>query len=472
MTVLKKVITLRTVVSASAGLAMATSCYLAGLQVAIIVVGELAWISILVAGVLCLLSAMCFAELVSLYPTAAGIKLFIENAFNEKAAISIALFYVILGISIVGVESYVLTSVLADSLTIFNPNVDKYLWMLLFILFVAYINYRGVKITGWVQDVLTYGMLTFLVLVALYTITTRGVDVSAALESPRFTFENVIMAAAVGVFLYVAFEWVTPLAEETTDYRMVGKGMMLAIGLLAITYSLFVVAMYIGLTEEQLKSGTPIPHIVFARNIFGTAGGVFFVIMSILASVTSFNSGLLNNSRYAYAMARDNVFPRFFSRLHPVYATPWAAILGLMIFAVVISSLILITGEYLFIIVMAAAVECFIYVVMAFCVLRLRKKKPDAERAYRVPFGKLIPIIVIVVFAGLMIGVLTDTSRDYQGNVLLENYWVALLMVLFAGLIVLYTVTVVPYLRSKAAARAATRKRRRPGKREEGSSSS
>ena len=97
MTELRKVLKLRTVVSTSSGMAIATSCYLAGIQVATIVAGELAWISILVAGLLCLLSSMCFAELTSLYPTAAGIKLFIQNAFNERAAIIIGMFYVLWG---------------------------------------------------------------------------------------------------------------------------------------------------------------------------------------------------------------------------------------------------------------------------------------------------------------------------------------------------------------------------------------
>ena len=58
MTTLRKVLKLRTVTSASAGMALATSCYLAGLQVATILVGELAWISVLVAGALCLLSSL------------------------------------------------------------------------------------------------------------------------------------------------------------------------------------------------------------------------------------------------------------------------------------------------------------------------------------------------------------------------------------------------------------------------------
>ena len=65
---------------------------------------------------------MCFSELTSLYPTAAGIKLYIQNAFNEKVSIIIGMFYVILGISMVGAESYLLSSVLSPHLhPILNP---------------------------------------------------------------------------------------------------------------------------------------------------------------------------------------------------------------------------------------------------------------------------------------------------------------------------------------------------------------
>ncbi|MBN1533435.1 MAG: APC family permease, partial [Spirochaetes bacterium] len=155
MTQLKKVLKLRTVISTSAGMAIATSCYLAGLQVATIVVGELAWISILVAGCLCLLSALCFSELTSLYPTAAGIKLFIQNAFNERLSIIIGMFYVILGISMVGAESYLLSSVLTETTRIISPYYDRFIWMLFFIMLVGLINFRGIFITGLFQDILT-----------------------------------------------------------------------------------------------------------------------------------------------------------------------------------------------------------------------------------------------------------------------------------------------------------------------------
>ncbi len=223
MSGLKKVIKLRTVVSSSAGLAMATSCYLAGFQVAIITVGELAWISILIAGGLCLLSGMCFSELTALYPTAAGIKLYIQNAFNEKTAISISMFYVIGGATIVGAESYLLSSVLLETVgVIITPIADRFFWQMLFIVMVGYINFKGVKLTGRVQDFLTYLMLGFLICVGLYTFFVQGVDMSGAFENPRLTAENIFTATAMGVFLFVGFEWVAPLAEETEDYRMVG----------------------------------------------------------------------------------------------------------------------------------------------------------------------------------------------------------------------------------------------------------
>jgi len=464
MTTLKKVLKLRTVISTSVGMALATSCYLAGLQVAIIVVGELAWISILVAGLLCLLAAMCFSELTSLYPSAAGIKLFIQNAFNERIAIIIGMFYVVLGISMVGAESYILSSVMINAYTFVSPMADRMFWSFIFILFVGFINYRGVKITGLTEDILTFSKISLLAIVSLCAIYKFGVDITPALASPKFTFSNVIQAAAVGVFLFVGFEWVTPLAEETTDYRMIGRGMLITVGILSVVYSLFTVALWVGLTPEQRLSGTPIPHILLGRNLFGLPGVALLMFMSVLASVTSFNAGLLNTSRFTYAMARDNVLPRVFSKLHPEYATPWVAILGLMIFALCVSLVIFVTGKYLFIILMAAALECFIYVVAAVCVIMLRRKNPDSERSFKIPGGYIIPVIVAVVFTGLMIGIFADTTRDLAGHELFKNYWVAVVMAAFFLCMTLYAIFVIPIFKKKAEEKAKTRVKRRPGK--------
>jgi amino acid transporter len=135
-----------------------------------------------------------------------------------------------------------------------------------------------------------------------------------------------------------------------------------------------------------------------------------------------------------------------------------------MIFAMTISIIIFITGQYLFIIMMAAALECFIYVVMAICVLKLRKKFPDTPRDFKIPFGPVIPVITAVVFFGLMIGIFMDVSKDYSGRVLFANYWVAVVMGVSFLLMACYTLFVVPIFKKKAEEIAKTRVKRRPGK--------
>ena len=82
-------------------------------------------------------------------------------------------------------------------------------------------------------------MVAFLIGVSIYTFARMALTSARRVASAKFTLENVIQAAGVGVFLYVGYEWVTPLAEETTDYRLIGKGMLWAIGLLSITYCSF-----------------------------------------------------------------------------------------------------------------------------------------------------------------------------------------------------------------------------------------
>ena len=125
---------------------------------------------------------------------------------------------------------------------------------------------------------MTYSMVAFMIGVSIYTFATHDINISLAAQSAKFTLGNIIQAAGVGVFLFVGYEWVTPLAEETTDYRLIGKGMLWAIGLLSVTYALFIVAMYVGLTPAQLAGGTPIPHIVFGTNLFGVAGTITFIV--------------------------------------------------------------------------------------------------------------------------------------------------------------------------------------------------
>jgi amino acid transporter len=446
MTGLKKVVTLRTVIATSAGMAMATSCYAAGVKVAVLVAGQSAWISIFVAGIMCILSSMCFSELNGMYPSAAGIRLFIERAFGEKAAITIGAFYLGCAIAMVGPETHILSSVIATVL----PGVAPFVWVVVFLGLIALINLRGVVLAGMAQDIMTYTMLAFMIVIGVYAIKTGGVTVPQLLNTGGVV--NVFQAAAVGVFLYVGFEWVTPLAEEVTDSRMIPKGMMIAIGLLCITYAIFITGMTAVVPKETLALSN-IPHIIFGNALFGQAGIYLFVVMSCLASLTSYNAGFLNFSRFIYAMGRDNVLPRVFSKISDRFATPWFAILFAFTLSLLISIYCHLTGRYMRLILVAAAIEVIIYTVMALSVIRLRFTMRDTKRPYRIPGGLIIPIISVVFFLILLVGIYTE---DISVLFIMAGVFIVCLI---------YTLLVPPRLRSAYEKRMAQRvpRRRRPG---------
>ncbi|MEJ2025838.1 MAG: hypothetical protein P8Y00_12680 [Deltaproteobacteria bacterium] len=88
MTVLRRALGLRTVISTGAGMALATVNYIAFIELASYLTGNSAWIAILTSGIMAVLAGSCFSELNSMYPSAAGIKIFIEKAFGERGHVS------------------------------------------------------------------------------------------------------------------------------------------------------------------------------------------------------------------------------------------------------------------------------------------------------------------------------------------------------------------------------------------------
>lgn len=474
---------------------MATLSYSASMELATLVLGDSAWIAIGVAGLFCCMAAACFAELSGMYPTAAGIKLFIERAFNERVAMLFATLYITVSISVVGAETFVLARVLRDGTGI--TAVPPWAWGVVFLTVVMGLNIRGIKVAGAFQDVIGYSLFAFLIGSSIYAITKSNVQLHAPLvpgEPAEF-----VKAVAVGVFLFVGFEWVTPLAEEVTDQRLISRGLFLTVGLLFITYALFNAGLTMtmapaiqaapdqplyaqlidnaiakgalasdvdraALTYDQAKQAfgtSPTPHVLMYKHLFGPAGIIVIVLMGIIASVTSFNAGTLTASRYMYAMARDGSLPKIFSRISIEYATPYMSLIALYLMALLISLTVFVSEHfrpesYEIFIYLGAFVECMIYVVMACSVIALRKRKADETRPYRIPGGIIIPCIVAVFFTLLMIAIVAETP---------------IIGVVALGLgcgTAYYGIKVVPRMRAKLRAAQKQKTRRRPSRQPSG----
>lgn len=396
-----------------------------------------------------MLAAACFSELNGFLPSAAGVRVYFQRSFGERPAIAISLLYMGVVTSVLGAESFVLSHVLATAV----PQLPPLAWLVIMFLIIGGLNLRGVKFAGNFQDIMTYTLAPSLIIMALIALTKVDFQLQAPLAPGSMT--GFINAVALGVFLYVGFEWVTPLAEEVTGVRTISRGMFIAIGILSVTYAVFSVAMTTTVPRSSLMAAAA-PQLVFAREAMGPIGVVWMVIFSMVASIKTFNAGLISVSRFIYATAREGLLPKWFAQISTRYFTPWAAIVFMVLVAVVFSAYVLWAGDGVakVIVGMAAGVECVVYALVGWTVLDLRKKAPDEPRPFRVPGGKVLPGATVAVFGLLGLAVMTSDWRVAVG------IGSALVVV------VAYVLFVVPSLKKKhlaeRQARMANRPRRRP----------
>ncbi|HXQ61992.1 MAG TPA: APC family permease [Acidimicrobiales bacterium] len=454
VTVLRRALGLRTVVSTSTGLAFAALEYLAAAGLVAYVAGDSAWIAVGTAGLLALMAWGCFSELNGMFPTAAAIRLYMKRAMDDRVALTITFTYLTTIVLVVAADAFIVGSAIAHVL-------GQTAWvaglMIAALLAAAVVsNLRGVKVAGGVQDIATYAVLAVTTLVAV----TAVVRSHRALRFPLAPLHghhpgDFLEAVALGVFLFSAFEWVTTSAEEVRRPHDIHRGMFIALAILVIVCSLITVAMSHVLGHHQLVSAYP--QLFLGRAAFGQAGLWLMAGVTAATAVNTFNGGFITASRFIYATAREGSLPSALARLND-RAVPWVPVVALGVVSLVVSLVVAATGSWTVLVAVGAALEAMIYAVAAFCVVRLRPRLPDHTRPFRLPTRRLLGGFGIVVF-----GVLAAVA-----SVSVANHFDIVPLIVIAvggGLSALYVLAVLPRVQAAEEARKAARGRRRPPRR-------
>lgn len=393
MPTLKRVLKLRTLAATSAGLGLASSVYAAVVQAADTVGERLLWAAVALAALVCILTARNFAELAGKFPNAGGVQVYIRNAFGEKPSNTVTLMYIMLAVAAGAAESYIFASVLQILFATFNlaflASLPLALWVFIVLTIFMGINLVGVAVAGRTQEFLTLTMLFLLVGISLFALlqpAARAAPPPAAVDPLMFT-----QAVAYAIYLFIGFEWITPLAEETEDVKSLGKAMTVAIIALAACYSIFGTAVVKHIDTSAIINSTT-PHMEFAGLLAGRAGIIIMGAISVIATFTAFNAGIMGTSRLLYAMAREGVLPKFLAKIHLRFFTPWSALCFIFTLQLLFALFIIHTGSFKTPIFVAAAVECIIYTIVSLAVLKLRRWK-----------NILVPGITALIFGSLTV---------------------------------------------------------------------
>lgn len=463
---LRRVLHFRTVLSTSAGLSYAAISFLGCVLVATAVAGDGAWLALLIAGGLALLSATCFAELNALYPSAAAIRLYIKEAFNEKLSLVVAFAYTVTIVAVIAADSYVVGSAVSYALDL--PKVAT-LGIILVILALAMVaNLFGIRIAGLLQDVTTYALLASAIAISVIAVVNHGFQFHtplSGLHDPGGLFN----AVAAGVFVFSAFEWVTPLSEEVANNKLIPRGMFIALGLLFVAYSLFTLACTNLLSVQDAHGAwhlpaavvaSPVPQMLMAVAALGAVGKWWMLIATLFTGVMTFNGGFATASRFLYAAAREGTLPQVFTRINQ-HIVPWVTIVALSTVSALIAVLIFATDQFQILILVGAALEAMIYTVAGLCVIQLRRRKPQELRSFKIAGGWVIPLVVVVVFAVLFVGAMLPPASQLPTGA--PSYIVVVIVAGIFALTTIYVFTAIPRMQARLAAEHATTRRRRPG---------
>jgi len=446
-----------TATATSAGLAFAAIDYLGVVSVLAYAPGATAVVGIFIGGLIVVLVSGIFSELNGLYPTAAGIRLYLGRAVGNRTALAVTFTYMTTVILVIAADAFLIGAAVRHVLG--EPPVLAYLWIAVLLGLATTANLFGIRLAGGVQTVVTYTVLAGTAVLAVVAV----FHVGGAFHHPLDLFGkggfSGIQAVAFALFLYAAFEWVTTTAEEARTPPVITRALFVAPVLIWIVSSLFALSLAHLVPFARLH-GSAYPQLLLGQAALGTVGELWMLALTVLTALNTFNGGFLVASRFIYAAAREGNLPRQFARLN-LHAVPWLAVASLAGASAVVAAVVFATGEWLLLVAVGAAIEAGIYAVASFCLVVLRRRE-TRERPFRLIAAKPLAVFGIAAFSVLFLATGFSDPRNAHRFSVAPISVIAVL----AAISTAYVLLVVPKLRAAAAARAAVaaRPRRRPSR--------
>jgi APA family basic amino acid/polyamine antiporter len=234
---------------------------------------------------------------------------------------------------------------------------------------------------------------------------------------------GILTGGSIVFFTYIGFDSVSTAAEECKNpQRDVPIGIIATLVVCTILY-VGVVVVLTGLVPWQTLVDDAAPVVNTLKKLHFNSVRLIVLIGALMGMISSLLVFQLGQARVWFAMSRDGLLPRIFSRVHPRFCTPdfstWMA--G---FLVGIPAGLLDIGTLAD---LSNIGTLFAFALVAAGVLILRYREPDRPRAFRAPGGPLAPIITIVTCLLLMAGLpITNWIRFFVwmaiGLVIYYNY--------------------------------------------------
>lgn len=292
----------------------------------------------------------------------------------------------------------------------------------------ALLNILGIVPVGRVSLLLGVLVLTPFVIIVVLFFYHHGGDIHIPAPSfGRVNFSSFGMALYTVMWNCLGWDNVTTYAEEVEKpVRSYLVSVLGAFVLVMVVYFFVIwVSLQSGINHAKLEDGG---FPVLGELIGGKWLGTIIALGGMASSLGIYAAVLLSVSRVPQVMADDKLLPRFISKLHGRFKTPYISII---ICSVVVSLMVLWSfGELLIIDVTVYGAGLSLEYVS---LIKLRITEPHKERPFRIPLGvwglALVLLLPLIVYTVALIGAFRSTDGAFRAAVFallaLLSAWVA-----------------------------------------------
>jgi basic amino acid/polyamine antiporter, APA family len=238
----------------------------------------------------------------------------------------------------------------------------------------------------------------------------------------KFGFSGIMRGASVVFFAYIGFDAVSTTAQEAVNPR---RDLPIGIlGSLAICTVLYILVSLVltGVVPYQLLS---VPH---PMGLGAAATGMRWLEAAVeLGAIAGLSSVmvvmLMGQPRVFFSMALDGLFPKFATRIHPRFGTPYVTTILAGGFCALCGALfdIGVLGH------LVSIGTLFAFALVSMGVLILRRTRPDIPRGFSVPGGSYF-----VPLCGVATSLYIIYEAGWQTQLRLIG-WMAIGLVIYAS---------------------------------------
>ena len=394
----------------------------------------LAWI---IAGFVTILGAFSFAGLAKLTTASGGLYEYLRICFGNFVAYLLGwTIFVIVGSGSVAAVGFIFSQSVNTLINIPEPlhqwsdisiahSVYPFafsgvkIFTVITITVLTWLNYSGVRKGSVLNNIITSAKILgilFLILAGFIFIN-PSVHASETIRptqsSSGLSFISIFFGAMLSAFW--AYDGFTNVAAVTGEIKNPKRNVPIAI----ITGVSIVMLLYVlvnaafmrafSLTQLASLSENKIAATEMAGLIMGNKGRILISLLIMISSFGTLNILILVYSRLYYRMAQENVFFKSAAKVHPIFRTPYNALLYSMIW----SCALVVSGTFDVLTNMAVFSAFAFYALAVSGLIKMKRKKVITDKIPAYPLAPLLFISLTLLF--LINTLVTNTVQSITG---------------------------------------------------------